>query len=635
MDASGIGMAIADMPREMFKGRPKPEQRQEEGGSPSQTPEASSSQVASRTQTGEVKPGDAISTTAPTEDLSNLASPGEDSSKSEMTASNQSQKSLQDSSSVITSSADTTVTSTSNSERPTARASNSQMKQAFSSRRDSSPIGMGIDAATGVGKGVGKIVGHGVKSPMNFCLGLAKGFRNVPRLYNDETVRPVEKVTGVGSGLRVAGKEFGFGLYDGISGLVTQPLKGAEKEGVAGLVKGVGKGIGGIMTKPAAGFWGIPAYTMKGVHAEVTKMFARSNYNYIITSRVIQGRRELSNSSSEERQDIIARWRSGSFDLKRFDQLQKKSSSGQKNAVDPAAPEGETPPEQRSPRPSWLNTRMSSVDERLRGEKDRFFARADTWRKDKSGRPSGSGSGSSSVHPPAAEDAEFEQAIQASVRETSKGNADEDAAIEAAIRQSVNAAREHGSLPDPEPRQLSGTEKDPSIFADKSYQITDEEYQDLIEKAIRDSMADDKAPPYELPGCSKEDGNWERALQQSKIDADQVSDEEQYRNVLERSKNETGSADPELQEAIEKSKREEVERRTHQLTQEQKDEIIMEQIMKESAMEAERKQQQDREKGKGKAVGQGNDDEDDEELQRALKESLKVTQGGAGGSSGA
>jgi hypothetical protein len=88
---------------------------------------------------------------------------------------------------------------------------------------------------------------------MNFCLGMAKGFRNIPRAYNDDTVRPVEKVTGISSGLRVAGKEFGFGMYDGISGLVTQPWKGAEKEGAGGLIKGFGKGIGGIIAKPAAG----------------------------------------------------------------------------------------------------------------------------------------------------------------------------------------------------------------------------------------------------------------------------------------------------------------------------------------------------------------------------------------------
>jgi len=88
---------------------------------------------------------------------------------------------------------------------------------------------------------------------MNFCLGLAKGFRNTPKLYNDDTVRPQEKVTGVYSGFKVAGKEFGLGFADGIGGLVMQPLKGMEKEGAVGFIKGVGKGIGGLVAKPAAG----------------------------------------------------------------------------------------------------------------------------------------------------------------------------------------------------------------------------------------------------------------------------------------------------------------------------------------------------------------------------------------------
>jgi hypothetical protein len=103
------------------------------------------------------------------------------------------------------------------------------------------------------GKGINNIITTGIKTPMNFCLGVARGFRNAPNLYNDDTVRPVEKVTGFGSGLKVAGKEFGLGLYDGITGLVTQPLRGAEKEGGAGLLKGFGKGIGGLILKPSAG----------------------------------------------------------------------------------------------------------------------------------------------------------------------------------------------------------------------------------------------------------------------------------------------------------------------------------------------------------------------------------------------
>ena len=110
-----------------------------------------------------------------------------------------------------------------------------------------------VERAMAAGDSVERIVSTGVKSPMNFCLGLAKGFRNLPRLYNDDTVRPVEKVNDLPSGIKVAGKEFALGFYDGISGLATQPLRGAEKEGAVGFVKGFGKGIGGLVLKPAAG----------------------------------------------------------------------------------------------------------------------------------------------------------------------------------------------------------------------------------------------------------------------------------------------------------------------------------------------------------------------------------------------
>lgn len=122
-----------------------------------------------------------------------------------------------------------------------------------SSRRRALSAAATMEAAVGTTKNVGRIVTTGVKSPMNFCLGLAKGFRNIPRLYNDDTVRSIEKVTDFNSGVRVASKELGFGLYDGISGLLTQPMRGAQKEGAAGLIKGVGKGIGGLIAKPAAG----------------------------------------------------------------------------------------------------------------------------------------------------------------------------------------------------------------------------------------------------------------------------------------------------------------------------------------------------------------------------------------------
>lgn len=63
-----------------------------------------------------------------------------------------------------------------------------------------------LETAVGTSKGIGRIVGAGLKSPMDFTLSIARGFHNAPRLYGDESVRHPDKVTGFQSGLRTAGK---------------------------------------------------------------------------------------------------------------------------------------------------------------------------------------------------------------------------------------------------------------------------------------------------------------------------------------------------------------------------------------------------------------------------------------------
>ena len=68
------------------------------------------------------------------------------------------------------------------------------------------PSKLTLDNAIGAGKGVQRIVAAGIKSPMDFSLGIARGFHNAPKLYGDDTVRPQEKVTDFQSGLKAAGK---------------------------------------------------------------------------------------------------------------------------------------------------------------------------------------------------------------------------------------------------------------------------------------------------------------------------------------------------------------------------------------------------------------------------------------------
>ncbi len=48
-------------------------------------------------------------------------------------------------------------------------------------------------------------------------------------------------------------QELAYGFYDGITGLVTQPIRGAREGGAIGAVAGVCKGVGGLVLKPGAG----------------------------------------------------------------------------------------------------------------------------------------------------------------------------------------------------------------------------------------------------------------------------------------------------------------------------------------------------------------------------------------------
>ncbi|KAK4935222.1 hypothetical protein LTR10_023684 [Elasticomyces elasticus] len=158
-------------------------------------------------------------------------------------------------------------------------------------------------------KGLGRFVSTFLQTPVEIQVGLTKGFHNLPNLWGDDTVRPQEQVSDFKSGAMAAGKEFGFGLYDGVTGLVTQPWKGAQREGASGFAKGIGKGIGGFATKPSAGFAGLLGYTLKGVQKEVQKLFGSNVQNNIVASRIAQGYEEWLQSSDAEKQDVIIRWK--------------------------------------------------------------------------------------------------------------------------------------------------------------------------------------------------------------------------------------------------------------------------------------------------------------------------------------
>ncbi|KAI1805579.1 glycosyltransferase family 1 protein [Daldinia bambusicola] len=147
----------------------------------------------------------------------------------------------------------------------------------------------------GIGK-TGRALAH---APVDLSLALAQGFHNAPRLYGDETVRRPIRVTGIQSGLKAAGYEFVYGIYDGFTGLVRLPVRGAKEDGVKGVVAGVGMGLTGFVLKDISAVVGPIGYTLKGIAKQIDR--GKQPLKYLRRARIIQAQRELSILTEAER----------------------------------------------------------------------------------------------------------------------------------------------------------------------------------------------------------------------------------------------------------------------------------------------------------------------------------------------
>lgn len=114
-----------------------------------------------------------------------------------------------------------------------------------------------------------------LKGPVNWFYQIANGFHNMPStVMHDRTVRVRDPILDVKSGLGVAGKEVVFGVYDSVTGIVSQPYHGYQEGktrkggAVWGAVKGTGRGLFGVYFRAGAVVFGIPGYTMKGVEMQ-------------------------------------------------------------------------------------------------------------------------------------------------------------------------------------------------------------------------------------------------------------------------------------------------------------------------------------------------------------------------------
>ena len=83
------------------------------------------------------------------------------------------------------------------------------------------------------------------------------------------------------------------GVWDGVSGVVKAPLRGAERHGMEGFAKGIGKGLLGLLVKPMIGLSDAATDVMIGVQGSVegkSSLLRGSRHSQVRPRRPMYGR---------------------------------------------------------------------------------------------------------------------------------------------------------------------------------------------------------------------------------------------------------------------------------------------------------------------------------------------------------
>ncbi|KII89415.1 glycosyltransferase family 1 protein [Plicaturopsis crispa FD-325 SS-3] len=154
-------------------------------------------------------------------------------------------------------------------------------------------------------KGIIKTTTAIPKGVMEIVISIHDGFRNVPKLYGSK-VRQPGKVTDFSSGVKEAGKGLFYGYYDGITGLVTEPMRGAKEGGFVGAIKGSARSFVNATMRPAAGIVGVVASPLAGAWKATQKTWARAQEQTQRTTRISDGIAAVKGSSQAERNAVLS-----------------------------------------------------------------------------------------------------------------------------------------------------------------------------------------------------------------------------------------------------------------------------------------------------------------------------------------
>jgi len=162
---------------------------------------------------------------------------------------------------------------------------------------------------------------------------LHEGVQNVPGLMGS-AVRTTPRITSFRMGMAEGGKSFTFGLWDGVTGLVTEPVRGALEEvsgitstaadgkGPVGFAKGVGRGrelnspyriltsVVNLIARPAAGVLSLAVLPSRGAYMGTKRRLSKREPagNLLKPGRQADSEAELQALTEEEKAHILERW---------------------------------------------------------------------------------------------------------------------------------------------------------------------------------------------------------------------------------------------------------------------------------------------------------------------------------------
>ncbi|WVQ94954.1 hypothetical protein IAU59_002044 [Kwoniella sp. CBS 9459] len=145
------------------------------------------------------------------------------------------------------------------------------------------------------------------KAAMGVLGDMYEGFDNAAGMIGSE-VREKGKVTNFGTGLKEGGKGLFWGIWDAVTGLVSEPVAGGMREGPVGVLKGFGRSYANLVTRPSAGALGFVVLPAIGISRSTAKLFHKAPEGVFIAPRTDISIREADKLSPREREIVLGRF---------------------------------------------------------------------------------------------------------------------------------------------------------------------------------------------------------------------------------------------------------------------------------------------------------------------------------------